>query len=258
MQPLFSSEVLDRLAATDLLLGFDFDGTLAPIVDDPAAAAMRSSTRRLLAQAAHLYPCAVISGRREEDVLRLLAGVTVWYVIGNRALQPPDRVERLAREVQGWQPVLAEQLRGMAGVVIEDKEISLAVHYRAAREQERAVEAIRKAAELLGGVRVVAGKNVVNLMSESGDGKGAALERLREQLGCPAALYVGDDRTDEDAFRLPGTLGVRVGFEATSSARYYLDDQEEVDELLERVVDLRQRPRRHPEASPRATARRNG
>jgi trehalose 6-phosphate phosphatase len=256
-QPLFSSDVLARLAATDLLVAFDFDGTLAPIVDDPAAAAMRSSTRRLLARAAQLYPCAIISGRREEDVLRLLAGVTVWYVIGNRALQPPDRVKGLAREVQAWRPVLAQHLREFPGIVIEDKEISVAVHYRAAREHGRAVEAIGRAAALLGRVRVVAGKDVVNLMPESGDGKGAALERLRLQLGCPGALYVGDDRTDEDAFRVPGVVGVRVGAEVISAARYYVEDQDEIDELLDRLVDLRERPARRLEALPRATARRN-
>jgi trehalose 6-phosphate phosphatase len=258
MQHLFSSRAVDRLAAGDLLLAFDFDGTLAPIVDDPATAAMRSATRHLLAQAAQLYPCAVISGRREEDILRLLAGVTVWYVIGNRALQPADHVERLARQVRAWQPVLAERLRGLAGVAIEDKEISLAVHYRAAPEREGAVEAIRKAAALLDGARVVAGKNVFNLIPKSGGGKGVALEKLRNQLGCREAFYVGDDWTDEDAFRVPGTVGVRVGFTEASSARYYVEDQEEIDELLERLAEARQRPARRAEALPCARARKSG
>jgi trehalose 6-phosphate phosphatase len=255
MQPLFSCDALDRLAAGDVLLAFDFDGTLAPIVDHPAAAAMRSSTRHLLAQTAHLYPCAVISGRREEDVLTRLAGVTVWYVIGNRALQPPDRVEQLARHVQAWLPVLARRLQGVAGVVLENKEISLAVHYRAAQERDRAAEAIRNAAALLDRVRVVPGKDVINLIPESGDGKGAALEKLRKQLGCRESLYVGDDSSDEDAFR--HSVGVRVGFSQPSSARYYIDDQDEIDELLQRLVDLRQPSLRRPEALPRATARRN-
>jgi len=104
MESIFAAGALEALAASDALLAFDFDGTLAPIVADPALAAMRPATRHLLAQAAQLYPCAVISGRPEEDVPRLLGGVTVWYVIGNRALQPPDEVARLSAQVGGWHP----------------------------------------------------------------------------------------------------------------------------------------------------------
>ncbi|MGZ6143800.1 MAG: trehalose-phosphatase, partial [Myxococcales bacterium] len=171
MRPLFSSGALERLASSDALIAFDFDGTLAPIVDDPAAAAMRSPTRHLLAEAARLYPCAVISGRPEEDLSRLLGGVTVWYVIGNRALNPPEETERWSRQVSAWRPILAERLAALQGVAIEDKQVSLAIHYRHAAEHERARAAIVEAAALLGSVRLIPGKEVVNLLPEGGPSK---------------------------------------------------------------------------------------
>jgi trehalose 6-phosphate phosphatase len=244
MESIFAAGALEALAASDALLAFDFDGTLAPIVADPALATMRPATRHLLAQAAQLYPCAVISGRPEEDVLRLLGGVTVWYVIGNRALQPPDEVARLSSQVGGWHARLDSALSGVSGVRIEDKGVSLAIHYRNAKEHEVAVAAIREAAAGLREARLIAGKDVINLLPLGGPNKGVALARVRAQLGCASALYVGDDRTDEDVFALPHLVSVRVGAAADSAARFHLRDQEEVDDLLERLVALR--PRRMP------------
>jgi trehalose 6-phosphate phosphatase len=249
MESIFSGGVLERLAATDALLAFDFDGTLAPIVDDPALAAMRGSTRRLLAQVAQAWPCAVISGRPEEDVLRLLAGVTVWYVIGNRALQPPEEVQRLSGQVLAWKDALAGRLLALPGTSLEDKGISLAVHYRRAADHDGARAAIRAAAQDLPGARIIDGKEVVNLLPSNGPNKGIALERVRAQLRCPQALYAGDDRTDEDVFALDGVIGVRVGPEAgTSAARYCLRDQAQVDDLLERLVELRPTRTLRPES----------
>ena len=255
MEPILSSQVLESLAAADVLLAFDFDGTLAPIVSDPASAAMRGSTRRLLAQAAQLYPCAVISGRPEADVLRLLGGVTVWYVIGNRALQPPEQAQRLAEVVDGWRPVLRDRLAGHAGVAIEDKGVSLAIHYRHAADRERARLAIQATATLLQNVRVLQGKEAVNLLPADGPDKSVALERVRTPLGCPRALYVGDDAGDEDVFAMgPSVIGVRVGAANNSAARWYLHDQEEVDALLDRLVALRKRKPLCPERVRRPAA----
>lgn len=240
MDSIFATGVLERIAAEDVLVALDFDGTLAPIVADPALAAMRPATRRLLSEVARLYPCAVVSGRREEDVLRLLGGVTVWYVLGNRSLQPPDAVARWTRQVDEWRPVV-ERLQRVEGIAIEDKSVSLAIHYRNAADHEKARDAIAQAAALLGRVRVVAGKDVVNLLPEGGPDKGAAVERVRARIGCSSVLYLGDDRTDEDAFAQPHVAGVRVGADSASAAKYHLRDQDEVDDLLDRLVTLRAR-----------------
>ncbi len=259
MQPILSSNVLHSLAGQDTLLAFDFDGTLAPIVDDPSAPAMRPRTRHLLAEAAQLYPCAVISGRPEQDVMRLLAGVTVWYVIGNRGMYPAPELERLCADVARWEEALAPRLSALQGVSIENKGVSLAVHYRRASDRERSREEIAAAAAVLPGrVRVVQGKEVVNLLPEDGPDKGGCLQRVLRHLGCSATLYVGDDETDEPAFRVEGVTGVRVGACPSTAARYFVNDQEEIDDLLEQLVAARPRSRRAPEASPRSRERTTG
>ncbi|MCA1825484.1 MAG: trehalose-phosphatase [Myxococcales bacterium] len=255
MQSVFNSGLLERIAAADSLIAFDFDGTLAPIVADPAQAAMRGTTRRLLAEAARLYPCAVVSGRAEEDVLRLLDGVTVWYVIGNRALQPLDAIERFTAQVGAWRPMLGV-LDRLSGITIEDKGVSLAIHYRNALDHDRARAAIVAAARRLERARAIEGKEVVNLIPEDAADKGAALDRVRKQLGCAQTLYAGDDRTDEAAFALDGVAGVRVGESDASAARHCLRDQSEIDDLLDRLVALRPRRVLRPEEMWRTAPRR--
>jgi trehalose 6-phosphate phosphatase len=247
MEPLLGSPALQSLAAADVLLAFDFDGTLAPIVSDPAAAAMRPATRRLLAQVAGLYPCAVVSGRSEQDVRQRLGGVTVWYAVGNGYLDEPEMIERRFRAVRPWLAPLRERLAGLEGVAIEDKGVSLAIHYRSAVDADKARSAIRAAAALLDRVRIVPGKEAVHLLPDGAPDKGGVLARLRAQLNCELAFYVGDDGTDEDAFRSAGVVGVRIGDAPGSAARYCLRDQEEVDELLERLVALRARKAIAPE-----------
>ena len=255
MQPVLSSNVLHSLAEQDTLLAFDFDGTLAPIVDDPSAPAMRPETRHLLAQVAQLYPCVVVSGRPEQDVLRLLSGVTVWYVIGNRGMYPPPELERVSADVARWQQLLADRLAPLQGVLIENKGVSLAVHYRRAAERERVREQIAAAAALLGSARVVQGKEVVNFIPADAPDKGTCLQKVRKHLGFGATLYVGDDETDEPAFRLEGVTGVRVGTAGASAARYFISDQEEIDELLEQLVSSRPHSKRAPETFRRARER---
>ncbi len=83
-----SKTLLRELTASKALLAFDFDGTLAPIVDDPGRARMRSRTRRLLRRLASAYPCAVISGRSRADLRERLAGTGIRRTIGNHGAEP--------------------------------------------------------------------------------------------------------------------------------------------------------------------------
>jgi len=227
--------VLERFTRTRVLLGFDFDGTLAPIVSRPSAATMRASTRGLLAEVATRYPCIVISGRARADVETRLLGLRLRQVIGNHGAEPSRGSRGLARLVASWRPRLEPRLRTHAGVAIEDKGYSLAIHYRHAREPRRARAAIVAAAAELAEVRLVGGKQVINLVPTEAPDKGMALERARAQLGCQTALYVGDDDTDEDVFSLgqpARLLTVRIGFSRSSQAAYYLASQPAIDHLL--------------------------
>jgi trehalose 6-phosphate phosphatase len=82
----------------------------------------------------------------------------------------------------------------------------------------------------------------VNLLPITAPHKGIALERERERLRCDTAIFVGDDKTDEDVFALdqPGRLlGIRVGRSRTSAAAYYIPSQRSIDDLLRALVDLR-------------------
>jgi trehalose 6-phosphate phosphatase len=243
--------VVERFAWSRALLAFDFDGTLAPIVNDPAAAHMRARTRELLVRAAELYPTVVISGRTRADTQERVTGVPLREVIGNHGAERgadghADAATRAAlRTVQRWRQLLERRLGELSGVFIEDKGLSLSIHYRQSRGKKQARAAILAAAAAIEReepLRLMGGKQVVNLLPEGAPHKGVALERARARLGCDTALYVGDDQTDEDVFALdqPGRLlSVRVGARALSHAHYYLRSQREIDGLLRVLIRVR-------------------
>jgi trehalose 6-phosphate phosphatase len=234
--------VLERFAWSRVLIALDFDGTLAPIVAKPDDAAMRAATRARLTAVAREYPCIVISGRSQADVARRVRGVALGAVIGNHGIEPWQGARALLREVRPWLAKLERALRSHSGVWIEDKGYSVAVHYRMSRAKRAAREAILRAARELGEIRVIGGKQVVNLLPKDAPHKGMALERERQRFGCDTAIYVGDDETDEDVFALdqPGRLlSIRVGEKRASAAAYSLRDQREVDVLLSSLLALR-------------------
>lgn len=234
--------LLETFAWSNVLLAFDFDGTLAPLVDAPADAAMRASTRRLLGSASVLYPCVVITGRSRADALRRLGNLEVCRVVGNHGAEPSPDAEAMRHRVQRWLPALKARLSRQQGVVIEDKGFSVAIHYRQARERTATRRSVLAAARSLGDARLVGGKLVVNLLVPDAPHKGVALERERSHFACDTVIYVGDDDTDEDVFRIDRPdqlLSIRVGRKRTSAAPYYIRNQAEVDRLLQALVAVR-------------------
>ncbi len=236
--------VLDGLARERALLVFDFDGTLAPIVERPGDAAMRPETRALLRVTSLLYPCAVVSGRARADLLPRLECVPLLAVVGNHGAEAGfGPVERgLRREVARWVDVLRRELAGAAGIELEDKGLSLAIHYRhAPRPPEARARALGVAARLAG-ARVFGGRAVVNVAPAGVPGKGAAIAALLRRLDGRRALYVGDDVTDEDAFAARAvSVAVRVGRTHASGAPWYLARQRDLDALLRELVEARRR-----------------
>jgi trehalose 6-phosphate phosphatase len=241
-------DVLRQFACSRVLLAFDYDGTLAPIVPAPDQAAMRAETLALLKALARRYPCVVISGRTRADAVRRLRGVEAVEVIGNHGIEPWQTSSRGLLVVRRWRHLLQRQLAPFAGLTVEDKVHSLAVHYRRSREKKKARAAIIRATAALGDVRLIRGKQVVNLLPADAPHKGIALERARTRFGCDTAIYVGDDETDEDVFALdqPGRLlTIRVGQRRRSLASYFLRNQAEIDRLLETLLGDRPVRRRH-------------
>lgn len=239
MKPAFSEANLRALAVffcSDTLLAFDYDGTLAPIVADPVQALMRPGTRQLLKQLAQRHPVVVITGRARLDAMRLLSGIPLLEVIGNHGHETgsiaPGRIQDL---VASWHRQIKQNLAPLSGVTIEDKGLSLTVHYRHCAD-DSAAQKIRDAASRLPEARLVGGKSVLNIVPAASSNKADALLGLCQRLNCVRAIYTGDDDTDEDVFALAaeGTvLGIRVGLDEQSAARFGLQDQAEMDRLLD-------------------------
>jgi trehalose 6-phosphate phosphatase len=234
--------MLAMLARSKALLAFDFDGTLAPIVGNPAEARMRPRTQALLKHLCSLYPCMVISGRSRQDVRRLLRGSGIRYVAGNHGAELGD-TRKLRKTVSGWKAMLAPALSGLTGVWIEDKGLSLAIHYRHSPRKAAARRKIYRLAEKLGGARMIPAKLGLSVIPKAAPHKGMALEAQRAKLKCDIALYVGDDVTDEDVFSLKppeNLVGIRVGLKRKSHARFWLRRQSEIDDLLRLLAELRE------------------
>jgi trehalose 6-phosphate phosphatase len=230
-----------------ILLAFDYDGVLAPLVKEPSGARMRSATRALLRRVARQYPVAVVSGRAWRDCARFLGRMDVT-VVGNHGFElgrPVPVPAAVVRKVRGWRRRLERDLRGVAGVHFEDKRSTLAVHYGVGGADVAAAErAVYEAANQLEGTRLIPGKRVLNVLPHDFPSKGDAVRALVVRLGADGALVLGDDVTDEDAFAVgaPLVFGVHVG-KGPSLAPWRLGDQADVDVLLKVLLELRVSPR---------------
>ncbi|MGD0098439.1 MAG: trehalose-phosphatase [Terracidiphilus sp.] len=232
--------IVTALAKERTLCAFDYDGTLSPIVEHPDLAVMRVRTRNLLRRLTALYPCIIVSGRARENAIEKLNGVDVARVIGNHGAETEGAIESPG-QIDQWKTALELELDPVPGVWVEDKGMSLAVHYRQSAQKSDARQRILAATQKLKTAHVFGGKEVVNLAVSGAPNKGDALAAERDRLGCNWVLYVGDDANDEDAFGVSGNLvSVRVGWKLRSRARYYLKTQAEIDELLELLVRVRE------------------
>jgi trehalose 6-phosphate phosphatase len=211
---------------TAALAAFDFDGTLAPIVDDPAAArAQHGAVAALAGLARHIGKVAVITGRPAAIAVEYggLSGVEGLVVLGqygrerweNDVLDTPEPPPGVA-EAREKLPKILE--RAPAGVAIEDKGHALAVHTRRAAEPDVALERLRSLLAALAertGLTVEPGRFVLELRPPGMD-KSAALRGLVAELGATAVLYAGDDLGDlaaydaVEALRGEGVPGVTV------------------------------------------------
>ena len=241
---------LEQCRRRGALLAFDFDGTLAPIVAVPARAALRPPTRRLLARLARQQPCLVLSGRSPADLAARLRGIRLIERVGNHgaafALSPAKRASARSRVLR-WRAQLERRLDGRPGLALEDNGVSLAVHYRRARDRAAARRAIVAAARPLAGARTLDGKCVVNVLPARASHKGDVLRAIARARRAACVLYVGDDVTDESAFRArvaPCFVSIRVGRSPRSAAAFALDGQRQIDALLRTLLGPSSRARR--------------
>jgi trehalose 6-phosphate phosphatase len=249
MHPLFSKKslpILEALTFTKTLYAFDFDGTLSKIVKEPTSARFSDGTEELLRRLSEVAPVAVVSGRSLSD-LRQRLSFKPQYMVGNHGLEgigiPKSSLESARRVAARWkEQLLALGIRQdrLPGVEIDDKQYSLAIHYRQSRQKRRAFELIRAAiARLEPSPRVIPGKSVVNLLPAGAPHKGVAVLELMKKAQVGHFFYIGDDDTDEDVFGLPeGELAVtvRVGRKRSSHARYFIERQSQINRTLQTLL----------------------
>ena len=223
---------------------FDFDGTLAPIVAKPDAAALGKGTAALLEPLCELAPVAVLSGRSARDVCERVPYKLVACV-GNHGMEGIRAHKGIAKEaaaaMRAWKKVLAKELAEEPGVVIEDKKYSISLHYRASRRREEALTRILEACDQLEPIaRILPGKCVVNLLIPGHPHKGVALQELLKGGKYKRALFAGDDDTDEDVFRMrdPRIFSIRVGKRRGSLAQAYVNTQSEMRRVLRLLLNV--------------------
>lgn len=248
----------DEPLATDLerfadlprvLVASDFDGTLAPLVDDPMQARALPGTEGLLNALAALPDTvvAVVSGRALADLIELTRLAEPVLLVGShgveRSFEPADAALDTTEQARfaALDSDLSGMLRDFPHARIERKPHSLVLHTRGlpTGEATAAVTAAEEVAARHTGLVVTPGKDVVELATRH-VGKGVALRELAQQHGVDAVLFVGDDVTDEQAFAQlrPSDLTVKVGGGATR-ARHRVADEAQVQVLLREVLRLR-------------------
>lgn len=243
MQDLLAIEglrALSRLMRRRVLFAFDLDGTLAPIVDHPADARVPEAVAWRLHRLALLSPVAVVTGRSVEDA-RTRLGFQPHYLIGNHGAEGLGCLAEssgLARLRQRWRH--SDVGLRSAGVVFEDKGLSLALHYRLAADPQEALRAIHAWLHPLpADLSTMGGKAVVNVLQRAAPDKADAVLRLLELSACESLLFAGDDVNDEPVFERarPDWLTVRIGSaEALSRAMYCLEEPAALTQVLDLVL----------------------
>jgi trehalose-phosphatase len=236
-----------------LAVFLDYDGTLTAIVSDPKEALLSDSMRQTLRTLATQAPVAILSGRELEDVRKRVAIDGIVYagshgfdIAGPRRLRRQEATKFLPA-LDAAEKELREKLAGIAGALIERKRFSIAAHYRKVNESDFPIleRVVSEVAEQHRELRRMEGKKVYELLPCTDWDKGKAVLWLLENLGLEHGkvrpIYIGDDRTDEDAFRALGQCGAGILVSEQprpTAASYSLKDPTEVERFLREVALL--------------------
>ena len=245
-----------------IVLLCDYDGTLTPIVERPEMAELSQKTAKLLGNLTHKHAITlgVVSGRALSDIKERVGLSGIIYA-GNHGFEiegPAIRfIHPLTEEVRSTIHIIGIVLKKMmskiSGTVVEDKGLSLSVHYRLVKDAdlprvssifENVVDVARK----LGKIKTVPGKKVQEVRPAVPWDKGKAVQLIIEkQIAAHrkisvVPIYLGDDVTDEDAFRAISRydgISVHIGDKDDKSlANYYLNDTEEVNLFLAEIFKI--------------------
>lgn len=232
----------------------DFDGTIAPIKPRPRQARLTEDTRKLLYKIsrAKKFSLGIISGRSLKDIKKKVGLRGIIYA-GNHGLEITYSKKRfIYPAAKKYVPIISaaaaglkENLLPFPGAVLEDKTFSLSLHYRLVKGKRLAglkkrflqiVEPYLSAGEL----KLTSGKKVWELRPPINWNKGKALLWLVQRLGKPLAIFMGDDLTDEDAFRAVNKIGgvsILIGRRLSSAAQYSLGGTRQTQAFLRKICE---------------------
>ncbi|GAB2283430.1 hypothetical protein Dimus_017945 [Dionaea muscipula] len=258
-------EITSASKGKQIVMFLDYDGTLSPIVDDPDRAFMSDPMRRVVRKVATLFPTAIVSGRCRDKVYDFVRIAELYYA-GSHGMDikgPAKGSKYLKEESQNvfFQPAgeflpmidevqkaLQEKTKSILGANVENNKFCVSVHYRRVDEKKwndlaNEVRAVLKEYPKLG---LTQGRKVLEIRPIIKWDKGNALEFLLQSLGFSESnnvfpVYIGDDRTDEDAFKVLKDRGQGFGIVVSkvpkqTLASYHLREPSEVMEFLERLV----------------------
>ncbi|XP_057798640.1 probable trehalose-phosphate phosphatase 7 isoform X2 [Salvia miltiorrhiza] len=257
-----------------IVVFLDYDGTLSPIVSDPDRAFMSDAMRCALREVAKHFPTAIISGRSRDKVYGFVKLDEVYYAgsHGMDIMGPPSHVnsydgkyqtntmDKKGNEITIFQPAkeylptikkMLEEIKqrscDIPGVFVEDNRFCISVHYRHVLSEDCGdlEEIIHNLLSEYPNFHLTRGKKVLEIRPSIKWNKGDALVYLLETLGFSNSsdvlpFYIGDDKTDEDAFKVLRSRGQGHGILVSSSPRetsasYSLRDTTEVLSFLLRL-----------------------
>lgn len=241
----------------EIILFLDYDGTLTPIAKTPDRAVLSQENKELLERLAGMprHQVVIVSGRRLSDVKEMVGIENIIY-IGNHGWEVAGssmQFENLIplefySTMQSIKNELDKHLSEIPGAFVEDKGITMSVHYRLARDKgflvRRIVERICLPYKRKGSIKFLEGKKVYEIRPPVDWDKGKAVQWIikRQEIlkGNVHVLpiYIGDDSTDEDAFKVLKNKGITVlvGKSKFSSADYTLTGPHQVTEFLKNMV----------------------
>jgi alpha,alpha-trehalase len=241
-----------RLLKRHMILFLDYDGTITPIVEKPDSAVLFPKIKTHLAKLARKSRCriVVISGRALDDLRRRVKIPGITYA-GNHGLEirgprvnfvypvPPKIMKAVGR----LKCLLTTCLFRFEGALLEDKHFSLSLHYRNVRKKDRplalkAFQGIVRPYVRNKMIKARTGKEVLEIVPAVEWDKGHAVRLLSKRNAGYLPMYLGDDATDEDAFRELRNKGptICVGKTRKSRAVYYLNGTAEVAKLIETLL----------------------
>ncbi|MDD3089215.1 MAG: trehalose-phosphatase [Candidatus Omnitrophica bacterium] len=246
------SKILSADKKKPLFLFLDFDGTIAPLRKRPGDAFLPRGTHRILKKLASgkNVTLVIITGRSLKDIAGRV-GIKKAVYAGNHGLEIKGQgvhlsvkgLEKAKTAVKELSRVLKRKLAKIKGVIVEDKYVTISVHYR--MTPDRKVPAVMESVlsevsyyEKKNILRSSGGKKIIEIKPDVKWDKGKAalyiVKRLKAvRAGSPLVVYMGDDRTDEDAFRALGDKGITIHVgTGRTDARYSVKGTGEVRALL--------------------------